>query len=44
VRCPAVDERDRQLRRALVVVQVFIYGYLAIVIGIQLYLYAHRNW
>ena len=41
---PVMDERERQVRRALVAVQIFIYGYLAIVIGIQFYMYAHRNW
>jgi hypothetical protein len=39
-----MDRQDRQRRRALMVVQIAIYGYLLMMFGIQLYMYAHRNW
>jgi hypothetical protein len=39
-----MNQQEKERRRALVVFQVFIYGYLAIVIAVQLYMYAQRNW
>jgi hypothetical protein len=37
-------EQDRKKRRALVMLQVVIYGYLLVMFLIQLRLYAQRNW
>jgi len=39
-----MNEQDRQKRRALVVLQVVIYGYLLLMIDIQLHLWSQRNW
>jgi len=39
-----MNERDRQRKRALMVFQIFIYGYLLLVFGIQLSMWATRNW
>jgi hypothetical protein len=39
-----MNEQDRKKRRALVMLQVVIYGYLLIMFLIQLRLYAQRNW
>ena len=39
-----VNERDRQRKRALIVFQIFIYGYLLIMFCIQLSMWATRNW
>jgi hypothetical protein len=39
-----MNERDRQRRRALIVFQIFIYGYLLLMFGIQLAMWATRNW
>jgi hypothetical protein len=41
---PTVNERDRQRKRALIVFQIFIYGYLLLMFGIQLSMWATRNW
>jgi hypothetical protein len=40
----AMNEQDRKKRRALVMLQVVIYGYLLLMFVIQLRLYAQRNW
>lgn len=40
----AMNERDRQRKRALIVFQVFIYGYLVLMFCIQLSMWATRNW
>ena len=40
---PIVDH-DRRRRRALMVFQILIYGYLFTNFLIQLYMYSHRNW
>jgi hypothetical protein len=39
-----MNETDRQKRRALIILQVVIYGYLALMIVIQLRLWSQRNW
>ena len=39
-----MNERDRQRKRALIVFQIFIYGYLLLMFGIQLSMWATRNW
>lgn len=39
-----MNQADRQRRRALVVFQAAIYGYLALMIAIQAYMYATRHW
>jgi hypothetical protein len=41
---PTVNERDRQRKRALIIFQIFIYGYLLLMFGIQLSMWATRNW
>jgi uncharacterized membrane protein YwzB len=40
---PTVDH-DRQRRRALMVFQILIYGYLLSAFLIQLYMYSQRDW
>ena len=37
-------DHDRRRRRALMVFQILIYGYLLSAWMIQLYMYAHRDW
>jgi hypothetical protein len=39
-----MNEQDRQKRRALLVLQVAIYGYLLVMFAIQLHLWSQRNW
>ena len=39
-----VNEQDRKKRRALIVLQLVIYGYLALMIAIQLRLSVQRDW
>jgi len=39
-----MNQRDRQRKRALIVFQIFIYGYLLLMFGIQLSMWATRNW
>ena len=39
-----MNERDRQRKRALIAFQIFIYGYLLVMFGIQLSMWATRNW
>ena len=39
-----MNEQDRAKKRALVMLQVVIYGYLLVAFLIQLRLYAQRNW
>ena len=40
---PVVDH-DKRRRRALIVFQVLIYGYLLTMFLIQLYMYSVRDW
>ena len=39
-----MNERDRRKKRALIVFQIAIYGYLLVMFLIQLNMYATRNW
>lgn len=39
-----MNQRDRQRKHALIAFQIFIYGYLILQIGIQLHMWATRNW
>ncbi len=39
-----MDEQERKRKRALIVFQVFIYGYLLLMFGIQLYMSFARGW
>jgi hypothetical protein len=45
---PGKDEglmnEDKRRRRALMVFQIAIYGYLLLMFGIQVYMYATRDW
>lgn len=40
---PTVDH-DKKRRRALMVFQILIYGYLFTMWGVQLYMYSQRDW
>lgn len=40
---PIVDH-DRRRRRALIVFQILIYGYLFATFLVQLHMYSNRNW
>jgi len=42
-RKPVVDQ-DRRRRRALIVFQILIYGYLVTMFLIQLHMYSGRDW
>jgi hypothetical protein len=35
---------DKRRRRALMVFQIAIYGFLLLMFGIQVYMYATRDW
>ena len=39
-----MNEQDRKKRRALIALEIVIFGYLLIMFLIQLRLYAQRNW
>jgi predicted nucleic acid-binding Zn ribbon protein len=39
-----MDEKERKRKRALIVFQVFIYGYLLVMFLIQLYMSFARGW
>jgi hypothetical protein len=39
-----MDQQERKRKRALIVFQVFIYGYLLIMFAIQLYMSFARGW
>lgn len=39
-----MDQQERKRKRALIVFQIFIYGYLAIMFGIQFYMSLARGW
>ena len=39
-----MDLKERKRKRALIVFQIFIYGYLAVRFGIQLYMSFARGW
>jgi hypothetical protein len=40
---PVVDQESRR-KRALIVFQILIYGYLLALIIIQFYMYSQRDW
>jgi hypothetical protein len=39
-----MDQQERKRKRALIVFQIFIYGYLLIMFAIQLYMSFARGW
>ncbi|MGV0738404.1 hypothetical protein ABQF35_17230 [Mycobacterium syngnathidarum] len=39
-----MDEQERKRKRALIVLQLVIYGYLLAMFGIQLYMSFTRGW
>ena len=39
-----MDPREKKRKRALIVFQIFIYGYLVTMFGIQLYMSFARGW
>jgi len=39
-----MDQKERQRKKALIVLQIVIYGYLALMFGIQLYMSFVRGW
>jgi hypothetical protein len=39
-----MDAQERKRKRALIVFQVFIYGYLLVMFAIQLYMSFARGW
>ncbi|MDT5092717.1 MAG: hypothetical protein QOH60_2080 [Mycobacterium sp.] len=39
-----MDEKERQRKRALIVFQIVIYGYLLLMFSIQLYMSFARGW
>lgn len=39
-----MDQKEKQTKKALIVFQVVIYGYLLIMFGIQLYMSFARGW
>ena len=39
-----MNEQDRKRKRALIAVQVVIYGYLLSMFLVQLYMRSQRNW
>ena len=39
-----IDERDRRRRRALIVFQIVMYGYLLAMFLLQLHMYSVRDW
>jgi hypothetical protein len=39
-----ISTRDRRRRRALIVFQIVIYGYLLVMFLIQLRMYSQRDW
>jgi hypothetical protein len=39
-----VDQKERKRKRALIVLQIVIYGYLLAMFGIQLYMSFARGW
>ena len=39
-----ISEQDRRRRRALIVLQIVLYGYLLAMFLVQLHMYSVRNW
>ena len=40
----AMDQQERQRKKALIILQIVVYGYLALMFGIQLYMSFARGW
>jgi len=40
----SVTEHDRRRKRALIVFQVLMYGFLAAMFIVQMVMYSNRNW
>lgn len=41
---PTVSKSDRMRKRAMIIFQVLMYGYLIIMFSIQMYMSSVRNW
>ena len=39
-----VDQKEKNRKKALIILQIVIYGYLALMFGIQLYMSFTRGW
>jgi hypothetical protein len=39
-----MEQQERKRKRALIVLQLFVYGYLLVMFGIQLYMSFARGW
>ena len=39
-----MDHQERKRKRAMIAFQIFIYGYLLVMFGIQLYMSFTRGW
>ena len=39
-----MDQKERQRKKALIILQIVVYGYLAVMCGIQLYMSFARGW
>ena len=39
-----MDQKERQRKKALIILQIDIYGYLLLMFGIQLYMSFTRGW
>ena len=39
-----VDQKERKRKKALIILQIVIYGYLLTMFGIQLYMSFDRGW
>ncbi|BBX46582.1 MAG TPA: hypothetical protein VN856_17610 [Mycobacterium sp.] len=39
-----MDQKERQRKKALIILQIVIYGYLLLMFGIQLYMSFARGW
>ena len=39
-----MDQKEKKRKRAVIVFQIFIYGYLLVMFGIQLYMSFARGW
>ena len=40
----SVSKQDRLRKRAMIIFQILMYGYLATMFAIQLYMYSTRDW
>jgi hypothetical protein len=41
---PAISEHDRRRKRALIIFQIVVYGYLLGMFLLQMYMYSQRDW